>query len=146
MNDWAENAIGKIRQKQENERLKAAKLAEQQRIRKAHGTLRWDQVRAKVRALVAALKEKSGGTDILVIQNDQPTEMVVRNQVGGGQLLHMAFDLETTKLSWTCGDEARDGWEISVTETGGAEFVWGRGIPASIDSIATQMLEALLEI
>jgi hypothetical protein len=145
MSDWADDAIRKLQQKRDDQRLKAETFLEQQKIKRANGIPLWDEVRARIRARISELKEKSGGSSIVTIQSDQPGEMLVRSEVGGGQLLHARFKEDTGQLTWWCANKDKDGWEVAVTEGGGSCFQRGI-IVTTPDSIATQMLNTLLDV
>lgn len=147
MSDWADDVVRKLQKKRDDERLETAKFVEQQRIKMAHAAPLWNSLKTTIRKRISELREKSG-SDIIVIQLDQPNGMTLLNQVDGkGKSLHIEFSQATGKLSWLHdGQLQQQEWEISVTNSGGAEFQWGIGVPSSVDSIAVQMLNALLDI
>lgn len=86
----------------------------------------------------------SSGVDVVVIQNEQMDEIVMRN-INGGAFLRVKFDPGRGLVSWECDEKTQRGWEIAVTETGGARFQWSM-IPDTPDSMAIQMLNRLLGI
>jgi hypothetical protein len=144
MGDWADDVLRKLQQKRAVEHIRDEKFVEQQRIKRAKGVPLWNDVKGKIKARVYALKEKSG-EDILVIQSDQPNEITVRNEVADGLLLLVKFSPESNAIEWSCGNEDKNGWELVVADDGRAVFHWGM-VPTTPDSIAHQMLNALLGI
>jgi hypothetical protein len=146
MSDWADDAVRKLQKKRDDEQLQAARFVEQQKIKQARGVPLWNSLRATIRAHISELREKAG-SDVIVIQSDGLNEMILQNQVdGNGQTVRVRFSPETGQLSWTHGDKSQKGWELDVNDSGGAEFVWGMGVPSPIDSISTQILNILLGI
>jgi hypothetical protein len=144
--DWADDAIRKLRQKIDDRRLETERFVEEQRIKRAHGVPLWNQVKDRLRHHVQQLKERSGGTDVVVIQNEQPDEIAIRNEIGGGTVLHVTFDSGRGAVTWECGQKPQRGWQINIAGNGTAEFVWGILIPTTPDAMATQMLDKLLEL
>jgi len=145
MADWSDDAIRKLNQKREDKRLDTARFVEEQRIKSANGLPLWTELKDRIRAHISELKQKSNGADIIAIQDERPNDLVLRSVVDDGATLHVAFDPGRGKVTWDCRQEPQRGWEVTVTETGDARFQWGM-IPTTPDSMATQMLEKLLEI
>jgi hypothetical protein len=145
MSDWSEHVVGRLKQKQEDQRIKDQKFLEEQRTKRERGTPLWNVVRDAIRKRVLDLKE-TAGRDIVVIHNDQQFVMTVGTP-DHRQVLNVAFDQSAGTLSpSTPRIISGDKWHVSVNDDGSASFKSGQGIPITPDAIAMQLLDALLEV
>ena len=145
MSDWADDTIRKLRQKIDDKRLQTERFVEEQKIKRAYGVPLWKELKDMLRFYATELKDRSGGADVIAIQHEQVDDMTLRDALGGGTLLRVAFDSGRGVVSWECGPEPQRGWEVAVAETGGAQFHCGM-VPTTTDSMARQMLDKLLGI
>ncbi|MGH2506770.1 MAG: hypothetical protein ACRDHZ_05070 [Ktedonobacteraceae bacterium] len=144
MSNWADDALGKLKKQQGDQRVKDAKFLEKQRLKKAHGGRLWEEVRRAVKENCNHLNTKAE-KEILVFEVTQNTILRVRASLdSNSRLLAAAFDEETGLLSWE-SNAANGQWELAVTDDdGGVGFCRGMRIPSTPASIAKQMLDALL--
>jgi hypothetical protein len=142
MNDWADYAVSRLRKQQQDRRIKDEKFLEKQRLKRAHGIPLWGQVREILKKNCAAFNTKMG-EELLVLETTQEMELSVRSHVGGDlRRLRALFNSETGTVSWECG-ESNGTWELAVSDDGTAQFQSAM-IPTTSDSMAKQMLDALL--
>jgi hypothetical protein len=144
MTDWSDNAVRKLNNRREQKNLETARFVEEQKIKDAVGIPLWNEIKKRINDNLNALNSRFG-SPVIVIQNDQLNAMALRNMLEG-EVLEIAFEPVPGKITWTCRGKVSNGWYLTVTQNGNAEFQWGMGIPTSPDSIATEMLNSLLGI
>jgi hypothetical protein len=143
MNDWSDYASARLRQQRQDQQLKDKKFLEKQRLKKAHGTQLWHEVRRIIKENSEHLNIKEG-KQILVFEVTQNTQVKVRaNLESESRPLQATFDEERGRLEWECREKSGDAWELFVTENGGVNFCQGTA-PTTPALIAKEMLDALL--
>jgi hypothetical protein len=145
MPDWAQEAAGRFRQKRETDRLRMAQFVEQQRIKKARGPALWNQVKDEVKRNCEAFNVQAS-ENILSIQDRQHEIVIHCTSDGEVRDLVATYDYDDGILVWSMGQKPEESgqWELSVTQSGGVQFVWNGGIPSQPTGIATQMLNHVL--
>jgi hypothetical protein len=143
MNDWSDYASARLRQQDQDQQLKDKKFLEKQRLKRAHGTKLWHEVRRIVKENSEHLNIKEG-KQILVFEVTQNTQLKVRaNLKSESRPLQATFDEERGRLEWECREKSGDAWELFVTEDGGVSLCRGM-VPTTPALVAKQMLDALL--
>jgi hypothetical protein len=145
MSDWADDTIRKLNQRREEKMEETKRFNHEQLIKRATGIPLWNEVKANLKDRIAELKQKMG-TDVVVVQSDQPNEMVLCGVMDRHQILHINFAHETGTVSWECEGKSSGRWELVIADDGKPWFQWGAGISTPTDLMATQMLDALLGI
>lgn len=141
MNDWADAAAAKLRDKEEGQRIKDAKFVEEQRIKKARGTPLWHEVRKLVKQNCEDINRNMGRV-VLTFEVVPNSEISIRADIGGKhEWVKASFDENQGLLEWNSDNK----WFVSVTENGGIGFYWGM-VPTTPDSIARQLCNAALGI
>lgn len=143
MNDWSDYALGRLKKQAEDQRLKDQKFLEKQRLKKAHGTPLWHEVRRIAKENAEHLNAKAG-REILVFEVTQNTTLKVRaNLESGPRTLQALFDGETGKVEWECEGKAGAAWNVLIEDDGTPRFYWSL-VPTTPASMVKQMLDKLL--
>lgn len=144
MTDWADATAAKLRQREDEQKLKDAKFVEQQRIKNAAGIPLWREVREQVKNNCESLNLNMRKA-ILAFEVVPNTELSVRADLGGShRWIKARFDADQSELQWECGAR-KEKWYLMVNPDGRVVFAWGMGIPTTPGAIATQLLNTLLE-
>ena len=142
MSDWSDRALRRVQERSKTKQIRDAVWLEEQRVKKAQGVPLWHEVRAIVKRHVSEFNEKAK-KELLFFEVTQDTEIRVQSQIEDHRRFLLAsFDEETGKLNYECGGK-RGKWELDIDD-GKVGFKWSM-VPTTPDSIASQMLDALID-
>jgi hypothetical protein len=144
MSDWSDRALGKLQERSKNKQIQDEVWLEKQRVKKAQGIPIWHEIRAIVKKHVSDFNA-TVKMEQLFFEVTQNNEIRVRSEIEDHrQFLQASFDENTGKLTYECGAKKRGSrWDLSIVD-GKVGFYWGM-VPKTPDSIAEQMLDALID-
>jgi gas vesicle protein len=145
MSDWSDRALERTEKRQETQQIRDQVWLEKQRLIKSNGAPLWHEVKAIIKKHISDFNEKSK-MERLFFDVTQNAELRVRSEIEDHrQYLQAFFDEGTGRLKYECGARRRNGWELRIVD-GKVGFYQGVGeVPISPESIAEQMLDALIE-
>jgi hypothetical protein len=142
MSDWSDRALAKLEQRSKSKQHRDEVWLEEQRIKKAQAVPIWHDIRSIVQKHVADFNHKSK-SEQLFFEVTQNTELRVRSEIEDHhRFLAATFDEATARLTYRCGIK-HGVWHLTIVD-GKVAFHWDN-MPVTPDSIAEQMLDALME-
>jgi len=141
MTDWADYALERLKRQEEDKRRSDEKAQEGQRLKRAHGTPLWLEVRKIVEENIKQLNTKADKSIVtLRVTNNLILEAYLTSR--SHRTLQAEFNEPIGTLEWRCDDKSGR-WEIAVGDDGSPHFFRGL-VPTTPASMAKQMLDSLL--
>ena len=145
MSHWSRKMAETLRKRSESKATEDAKLSESQKMKREVGPRLWDAVKSDIRAEGIALNADIGKELITEGRSTSSNEFVIVANLGSeAREARILMSIDEGKLTYVAGKGKHDSFEVYKGRDGKVAFYSGT-VPYSTGSIATQILESLLD-